>query len=120
MIRLTVTDPEHWEDQRCQDEESCGSMEKIDLGKYEPSCILAHRLTNKLAVIVGYCDLLLSAPDESPACSQGLLTISKTAKEIAKELNQHQCRLDAAIKVSARKPQQTESTEPQVCRNRQA
>jgi hypothetical protein len=87
-------------------------MEKIDLGKYEPSCILAHRLTNKLAVIVGHCDLLLSeAPDESSICSQRLLTISKTAKEIARELNQHQCRLDTAIKASASKPQQTESIE---------
>jgi hypothetical protein len=82
-------------------------VEKNDVGKYEPSCTLAHRLTNKLAVIVGCCDLLQSeTPDESSTCSRRLLTIREAAKEIAEELNQYQCRLDAAIKSAAKKPAQ--------------
>jgi hypothetical protein len=28
-----------------------------DAQKYHPSCLLAHELVNKLAVVVGYCDL---------------------------------------------------------------
>jgi hypothetical protein len=34
-----------------------GSMvDKPDLGKYQPSCLLAHELVNKLSVVVGYCE----------------------------------------------------------------
>lgn len=88
-------------------------MEKFDLGTYVPNCVLAHRLTNKLSVIVGYCDLLrLEVPEEeSSKCLQRLLMIRDIAKEMAAELNEHQCCIDAAIKSAAKKPaQKTDST----------
>jgi len=53
----------------CKDRgEGSGCMvDKPDLGKYQPSCLLAHELVNKLSVVVGYCDLLRDhVPDDSP------------------------------------------------------
>ena len=88
-------------------------MEKFDLGKYEPNCIMAHKLTNSLSVIVGYCDLIgLKLGEENSKCLQQILKIRDIAKEMAKQLNEHQCRLEAAIKSAAKKPgQKVDSTD---------
>lgn len=78
-------------------------MEKINLGKYRPSCFLAHEHINKLAVIVGRCELLRDSTDESSELSKALLGIRELAQSMADELKQHQCELDAITKAEAAK-----------------
>lgn len=73
-------------------------MEKRNLGKHQPSCILAHDLINKLTVIVGRCDLLKERAPEDSECLKHLALIRDAAKAMAEELNQHQCRLDAMMR----------------------
>jgi len=88
-------------------------MEKSDLGKYQPSCLLAHGLVNKLSIIVGYCDLLKDhAPDDS-VCQKQLHAIREVAKEMATELNQHQCAIDAATREVVSKSLQSISVSTQ-------
>ena len=84
-------------------------MEKVDLGKYQPNCILAHELVNKLSVIVGHCDLLTEHVSEDARLLKRLLTIREIAKSMAKDLNDHQCHLDAMAKAAARRPAQTQA-----------
>jgi hypothetical protein len=69
-------------------------MEKIDLRKYQPSCILAHGLINKLSTIVGNCDLLKQEAPENSECLERLSLIRETARAMAEELRAHQCHLD--------------------------
>ncbi len=77
-------------------------MEKIDLGKHQPSCMLAHRLINQLSVIVGHCDLIKEIATEHPKCLARLSTIREVAKAMAKELNEHQCEIDVLTRDSVR------------------
>ena len=76
-------------------------MEKINFGKYQPSCFLAHEHINKLAVIVGRCDLLKERVGENSELSRGLSGIRELAQVMADELKQHQCDLDAITKAEA-------------------
>jgi len=63
--------------------------------QYQPSCLLAHSLINKLSVIVGRCDLLKEKTPEESECYQRLMAIRDLAKSMAEEITQHQCRFDA-------------------------
>src|SRR6202140_4839092 len=50
------------------------AMEESSRSNYQPDCPLAHDLINKLAVIVGQCDLLVEkTPKDSPLFKQTLL-----------------------------------------------
>ena len=70
------------------------------MGKYRPSCILAHELINKLTVIVGHCDLLKENAPEDSHCLERLMQIREVAKSMAEELNSHQCHLDTMLRTS--------------------
>jgi hypothetical protein len=70
-------------------------VEKPDLGKYQPSCLLAHELVNKLSVVVGYCDLLRDHMPEDSVAQEQLCKIRELAKAMAEELNTHQCAIEA-------------------------
>lgn len=74
-------------------------MEKLNLGKHQPSCMLAHHFVNKLTVIVGGCDLLTEKSEPDSELSKRLLMMREIAKSMADELNQHQCHLDAMVRV---------------------
>jgi|GraSoiStandDraft_47_1057283.scaffolds.fasta_scaffold420467_1 hypothetical protein len=78
-------------------------VDKPDLGKYQPSCLLAHELVNKLSVVVGYCDLLRDhVPDDSPGQVQ-LRKIREMAKTMAEELNAHQCSIETLTREAIKK-----------------
>ncbi|HKV82761.1 MAG TPA: hypothetical protein VJP02_31730 [Candidatus Sulfotelmatobacter sp.] len=64
-----------------------------NLEKYQPSCLLAHELVNKLSAVVGYCDLLRDHVAEDSA-QQQLRKIRELAKAMAEELNAHQCSIE--------------------------
>lgn len=64
-------------------------------GGYQPSCMLAHQLINRLTVIVGFCDLLEGEALETPECLRRLRQMREIASSAAEELIRHQCRLDA-------------------------
>jgi len=66
--------------------------------RYQPSCLLAHDLVNRLSVIIGHCDLLEEETEEDSGCAKRLRLIKEIARSIAKELNQHQCALDGVLR----------------------
>ena len=66
-------------------------------GGYQPSCMLAHQLINRLSVIVGFCDLLAEEALEAPECLRRLRQMREIASSAAEELVRHQCRLDAMV-----------------------
>jgi hypothetical protein len=68
-------------------------VDKPELGKYQPSCNLAHGLVNKLSAIVGYCDLLKDDAPEDSVYRNRLDSIRIIAKSMAQELQQHECDL---------------------------
>ena len=57
-------------------------------------------LVNQLAVIVGHCDLLSDHLKEGSQCAKRVGAIQEIAREMAKELNEYQCRLLAGRGVS--------------------
>ncbi len=68
-------------------------MEESSRNNYQPDCPLAHDLINKLAVIVGHCDLLVEqTPENSPLFKETLL-VRDLAKAVGSELGQLQCDL---------------------------
>jgi signal transduction histidine kinase len=56
-------------------------------------CKLAHDLNNKLAVILGCCDLLRDAAEEGSECAKRLDIIQTTAQAMARDIRQGACRL---------------------------
>jgi hypothetical protein len=67
---------------------------------YQPNCMLAHGLINRLSIIVGYCDLLTDEEPEDSVCHDRLLKIREIANTAAEELGEHQCRLDTLLRES--------------------
>jgi len=76
-------------------------MLKLRAGSYQPLCLLSHDLLNQLAVIVGNCDLLSKEAPEGSENARRLLLIRKVAQDMAAQLNQHQCHIDAKIRAAA-------------------
>jgi hypothetical protein len=71
-------------------------MEKPSTDPYQTDCPLAHDLINKLAIIVGNCDLLVERiPETSPLWGRMLL-VRDLAKAVGEELGQLQCDLARA------------------------
>jgi hypothetical protein len=61
----------------------------VDSGRH---CILAHSLNNKLAAIVGYCDLMADG-EEDPVCAKRLAEVRTIALAMGKAINGHDCRM---------------------------
>jgi nitrogen-specific signal transduction histidine kinase len=66
-----------------------------------PACMLAHDMANKLAVIIGNCELLDEQVEPGSECAMRLGLIRKTAEGMAKEVNRHQCKISEAIRRSS-------------------
>jgi len=56
--------------------------------------MVAHDLVNKLAAIIGHCDLLIEMPSLGTEYVRRLTLIRDTAESAAKELKEHQRDLD--------------------------
>jgi len=71
--------------------------------KHQPKCWLSHHFINKLSVIIGSCQLLQERVEESDhldsECIHRLAVIMQVAKEMSKELKEHECQLDAAARM---------------------
>jgi hypothetical protein len=68
-------------------------MDLLQLKVLERQCVLAHNINNKLATIVGYCDLMADKAKEDPECSRRLGAIREIALSMSKEVNGHDCRM---------------------------
>jgi hypothetical protein len=68
-------------------------MEKSSTEPYQPDCPLAHDLINKLAVIVGNCDLLVERMPENSPLWDRMLLVRDLAKSVGEELGHLQCDL---------------------------
>jgi hypothetical protein len=66
-----------------------------------PACQLAHDMANKLAVIIGNCELLDEHVEPGSECARRIGAIRKVAEGMAKEVNQHQCKISEAIRRSS-------------------
>jgi len=73
-------------------------MEKPNGGRHKPACLLAHDLVNKLAVIVGHCNLLSEHVEEGSEPAKRVRLIHEVAKDMAKELTEHQCQLAEEVR----------------------
>src|ERR1700684_201752 len=51
--------------------------------------LVVHDLVNKLAVIVGHCDLLSDHLTDGSQCAKRVSAVQEIAREIAKELNEY-------------------------------
>ena len=72
-------------------------MLKSNPGNYQPFCELSHELINQLSIIVGNCDLLSKEALEGSEYARRLFLIREVAKDMARQLNQHQCQVEARI-----------------------
>jgi hypothetical protein len=73
-------------------------MEKsADLGQ-ELTLPMLRDLVNKLAVIVGHCDLLSDGLKKGSQCAKRVNAIQETAQGMAKELNEYQRRLSESAR----------------------
>ena len=68
-------------------------MEKSFETSHELVPPLTRDLGNKLAVIVGHCDLLREHPKAGSPSAKRADAIQEIAREMADELNEYQCRL---------------------------
>ncbi len=75
-------------------------MEKSIGLRLELTLPMLRDLVNKLAVINGHCDLLGDDLKEGSPCAKRVVAIQEITREMAKELNEYQCRLSAASGVS--------------------
>ena len=73
-------------------------MGDSNVGCYEPACLLAHRLVDKLSIIIGHCDLVSEEVEPGSECAKRLELIHSVAAEMAKELSVHQCRVSEAVR----------------------
>jgi len=73
-------------------------MKQLDWERPQPACMLAHDLVNKLSVIIGHCDLLGAKAEPGTECVKRPTAIHDTAKSMATELTNHQCKLSAVIR----------------------
>jgi hypothetical protein len=72
-------------------------MERSNRGLEERARLLKHELINKVAIIVGNCDLLSIEMKAGAECAKRLDSIRDAAKEMAKEISKPQFPLWEAI-----------------------
>jgi hypothetical protein len=65
-------------------------MERSNGGRDERARLLKHELIDKLAVVVGNCDLLSIEMKAGSACAKRLDSIRHAAREMAKEISKPQ------------------------------
>ena len=73
-----------------------GSMKKSS--QVRLTAPFVHDLVNKLAVIVGHCDLLSDHLKENSQCANRVSAVQEIAREMAKELNEYQCQLSESAR----------------------
>ena len=62
---------------------------------HEPVCMVAHDLVNKLAAIVGHCDLLGEMTEPGTEYARRLAKIRGIAESAVNELNEHRRKIEA-------------------------
>ena len=78
-------------------------MEKSNRESYQPTCLFAHHLINKLSTTVGSCDLASEQVESGTEYAKHLAFIRNTAKQIARELIVHQRQLTEASRKEVQK-----------------
>jgi hypothetical protein len=78
-------------------------MEKSNRERYQPACLFAHHLIDKLSTIVGSCDLASEHTEPGTEYAKHIALIRETAKEMARELVVHQCQLTEAVREEEQK-----------------
>jgi hypothetical protein len=62
---------------------------------HQPACMAAHDLINKLAAIVGHCDLLNEMTEQGTKSAKTIAVIRDIAESSIKELREHQREIEA-------------------------
>ena len=63
--------------------------------RHQPACLAAHNLIGKVSIILGNCDLLIEKMEAGTEEARRLAVIRETAKEVVKELVEHQSMAEA-------------------------
>jgi hypothetical protein len=58
--------------------------------RHQPACMVAHAQLNKLAAIIGNCDLLIEKTEQGTEYARRLGLIREIADSAVKELTEHQ------------------------------
>ena len=66
--------------------------------RHQPVCNVSHYVINKLTAIIGNCDLMLEKMEKGTEHARRLAVIREIANETAKELTDHQFRVEAEMK----------------------
>lgn len=66
-------------------------LAKISRDDHQPRCMMSNKFMNDLTVILGSCELLKEAQQDSPECKRRLEVIWEVAHGMVKELKAHQC-----------------------------
>jgi hypothetical protein len=77
----------------------------MDKSRHEPECMLAHQLIDKLANIVGHCDLLGGDMGGEMRFAYRVNIIQKAARKLTAELVDHQRELSAECKTKKERQQ---------------
>jgi signal transduction histidine kinase len=74
----------------------------MSLSLPEANCRLAHDLNNKLAIVLGYCELLMEISPTAPDYVPRLQAIHNAARSMAEALKKHQCELSNLLRQPTR------------------
>jgi hypothetical protein len=72
-----------------------GNMDTLDGARYQPGCMFAHDLVNKVSLIIGRCDILKSQIPPDSESGKHVLLIRRAAKSMADDVTQRSCQVDA-------------------------
>ena len=68
--------------------------------RHQPACMVAHAQLNKLAAIIGNCDLLIEKTEQGTEYARRLGLIREIADSAVKELTEHQQQVEAETRKS--------------------
>jgi hypothetical protein len=76
---------------------------KLRAERHQPACLAAHKLLNKLSVIIGNCDLLIEKTEAGTEHAQRLAGIREVADTAVKELLEHQHQAEAELRKASKR-----------------
>jgi signal transduction histidine kinase len=72
-------------------------MNALEINVLDRHCVLAHDINNKLASIIGYCELMADKQLEDPECCRRLGQLREIALALSKQVNGHHCRVLSSV-----------------------
>ena len=91
-----------------------GGINRMEKSPHEPECMLAHELIDKLANLIGHCDLLSEEMEAGLRFANRVGVIQNAARKLVRDLIEHQRRLSEVPPAGVR----TEDKIAMLCQTR--